>query len=43
MSGKKSHDKDQALRFQGRLLLYRSESGETRLEVRLQDETVWMT
>jgi len=26
-----------------RILIYRSESGETRLEVRLQEETVWLT
>jgi len=26
-----------------RILLYQSDSGETRLEVRLQDETVWLT
>jgi hypothetical protein len=43
MSGKKSPDKDQALSVQGRLLLYQSEDGQTGIEVRLQDETVWMT
>ena len=26
-----------------RILIYQSESGETRLEVRLQEETVWLT
>ena len=26
-----------------RVLIYQSDSGETRLEVRLQDETVWLT
>ena len=26
-----------------RILIYQSASGETRLEVRLQDETVWLT
>jgi hypothetical protein len=43
MSGKKSPDKDQALPVQGRLLLYQTEDGHTRIEVRLQGETVWMT
>lgn len=27
----------------GKILIYQSDSGETRLEVRLQDETVWLT
>jgi hypothetical protein len=43
MSGKKSPDKDQTLPVQSRLLLYQTEDGEKRIEVRLQDETVWMT
>jgi hypothetical protein len=29
--------------FQSQLLLYQTEDGQTRIEVRLQDETVWMT
>jgi len=43
MSGKKSSEKDQSLSVQSRLLLYQTEDGQTRIEVRLQDETVWMT
>jgi len=27
----------------GEILIYQTELGETRLEVRLQDETVWLT
>lgn len=37
------NDQDQMLPVQSRLLLYRTEDGRTRVEVRLQDETVWMT
>ena len=43
MSGRKSSDKGQSLPVQSRLLLYQTEDGQTRIEVRLQDETVWMT
>jgi hypothetical protein len=35
--------KERMLPVQSRLLLYRTEDGRTRVEVRLQDETVWMT
>jgi len=31
------------LSAQSRMLLYRTEDGRTRIEVRVQDETVWMT
>ena len=34
---------DTHLPEQSRLLLYQTEDGQTRIEVRLQDETVWMT
>ena len=37
------NDKDRMLPVQSGLLLYRTEDGRTRVEVRLQDETVWMT
>lgn len=37
------NDKDRMSPVQSRLLLYRTEDGRTRVEVRLQDETVWMT
>ena len=43
MRRKKTPDKDNTLPFQSQLLLYRTEDGRTRIEVRLQDETVWMT
>ena len=43
MSEKKTTDKDKMLRAESQLLLYRTEDGCTRVEVRLQDETVWMT
>jgi len=43
MSGKKTIDKDKMSPDQSRLLLYRTEDGRTGVEVRLQDETVWMT
>ena len=36
---------NETLRTHGdsKVLIYQSDSGETRLEVRLQDETVWLT
>jgi hypothetical protein len=43
MSRKKTPDKDNMLPVQSQMLLYRTEDGRTRIEVRLQDETVWMT
>ncbi|MBI9082137.1 MAG: virulence RhuM family protein [Desulfobacterales bacterium] len=43
MSEKKNSDKDLTLTVESRLLLYQTEDGQTRVEVRLQDETVWMT
>lgn len=43
MSGKKSNPDQTALPFVGDLLLYQTEDGQTRIEVRLQDESVWMT
>ena len=43
MSGKRPITGDQSLPVKSELLLYQTEDGETRIEVRLQDETVWMT
>ena len=43
MSKKNSHDKDQTLPVQSRLLLYQTEDGQTRIQVRLENETVWLT
>jgi hypothetical protein len=40
---KKPKKEDQALSIKSEFLLYQTEDGETRIEVRLQDETVWMT
>lgn len=37
------NDQDRMLPAQSQLLLYRSEDGRTRVEVRLQDENFWMT
>jgi hypothetical protein len=42
MSKKKSPDIDNMLPVQSRMLLYRTEDGRTRTEVRLQEETVWL-
>jgi hypothetical protein len=42
MSGKKNPDKGQMLPIQSQLLLYRTEDGRTRIEVSLQEETVWL-
>jgi hypothetical protein len=36
-------DKDSMHSFQSQMLLYQTEDGQTRIQVRLQDETVWMT
>jgi len=43
MSGKRASRRDENLPVQSQLLLYQTEDGETRIEVRLQDDTVWMT
>ena len=43
MSEKNTETGDQSLPVKSELLLYQTEEGETRIEVRLQDETVWMT
>ena len=43
MSRKKTPAKDNTLTVQSQMLLYRTEDGRTRIEVRLQGETVWMT
>jgi len=40
MSGKKSNPDQTALPFVGDFLLYQTEDGQTRIEVRLQDESV---
>lgn len=37
------NNQDRMLPAQSQLLLYRTEDGRTRVEVRLQDENVWMT
>ena len=42
MSGKKPPDKDNMLPVQSQMLLYRTEDGRTRIEVRLQEESVWL-
>ena len=42
MSRKKAANEDQNLTVQSQFLLYQTENGRTRIEVRLQDETVWM-
>ncbi len=43
MSRNKPSDKNKELTVQSQFLLYHTEVGRTRVEVRLQDETVWMT
>ena len=43
MSRKKTANEDQTLPAKSQFLLYQTEDGQTRIEVRLQDETVWMT
>ncbi|MDP3332025.1 MAG: virulence RhuM family protein [Methylococcaceae bacterium] len=43
MSGKKSSGNQNALLVASDFLLYQTEDGQTRIEVRLQDESVWMT
>lgn len=43
MSRKKTAEENQALPAKSQFLLYQTEDGQTRIEVRLQDETVWMT
>ena len=43
MSGKKAITGDQTLPVKSEFLLYQTEDGQTRIDVRLQDETVWMT
>jgi hypothetical protein len=43
MSGKKAVTGDQILPVKSEFLLYQTEDGQTRIDVRLQDDTVWMT
>jgi hypothetical protein len=43
MSEKKDVTSDQTLPVKSEFLLYKTEDGKTRIDVRLQDETVWMT
>ena len=43
MSGEKTTVKDKMLHTQSRLLVHRIEDGRARVEICLQDETVWMT
>jgi len=43
MNGKKSNPNQNALPFANDFLLYQTEDGQTRIEVRLQDESVWLT
>lgn len=42
MSRKKTPDIDKTLPVQSQMLLYRTEDGRTRIEVRLQEESVWL-
>jgi hypothetical protein len=42
MSRKNANSGDQNLPVESQFLLYQTEDGETRIEVRLQDETVWL-
>jgi hypothetical protein len=42
MSKKKTANENRTLPVQSQFLLYQTEDGRTRIEVRLQDETVWM-
>jgi hypothetical protein len=42
MSRKKTTDKDNILPVRSQLLLYRTEDGRTRIEVPLQEESVWL-
>jgi hypothetical protein len=43
MTGKKPTKEDQNLPTKGEFLLYQTEDGQTRIEIRLQYETVWVT
>ena len=43
MNKKNTAKRNQALLAKSEFLLYQTEDGQTRIEVRLQDETVWMT
>jgi len=43
MSKKKTISEDLSLPVRSEFLLYQTEDGQTRIEVRLQDETVWLT
>ena len=43
MSNKKSNPNQNAMPFANDFLLYQTEDGRTRIEVRLQDESVWLT
>ena len=43
MSEKKTISENQALPVRSEFLLYQTEDGQTYIEVRLQEETVWMT
>jgi len=43
MSRKKNANKDQMLPVQRQFLLYRTEDGRTRIEVQLQEESVWLS
>jgi hypothetical protein len=43
MSKKKTISEDRALTVQGQFLLYQTEDGQARIDVRLQDDTVWLT
>jgi hypothetical protein len=43
MSSRKPHEKQDAEAPKGEVLLYQTSDGRVRLDVRLQDETVWLT
>ena len=42
MSDKKMTNEDQTLSVQSEFLLYQTEDGQTRIEVRLENETDWL-
>jgi hypothetical protein len=43
MSKKKTINENELLPVKSQFMLYQTEDGRTRIEVRLQDETVWLT
>jgi hypothetical protein len=43
MGNKKTTNRNESLPVKSQFMLYQTEDGRTRIEVRLQDETVWLT